>query len=124
MSSLRLWKYNTGGSMTHLARKNNALQLHYMIKCPHCPKTYRYLGAINPHIYKKFVVLILKKIFYVLTGNKSGMIYAQQIQCKIIKFFPPPSYSTFHHKHIIYTSFCSHYLYLILFFNLFLIILF
>ena len=42
-----------GGIKTHLARKHNPLQHHYNLYCPYCPKTYRDLGSINRHIYKR-----------------------------------------------------------------------
>ena len=43
----------TDGPITHLARKHNELQLRYNLNSPYCRKTYRDLGAINRHRYKK-----------------------------------------------------------------------
>ena len=41
---------------THPERKRSELQLHYNLKCPCYPKTYRDMGSINRHLYKKCAV--------------------------------------------------------------------
>ena len=43
-----------GGIKVHLARKHNELLLkHYDVRRPFCPETYRDLGSISRHLYKK-----------------------------------------------------------------------
>ena len=53
-----------GGIKTRLERSRNSIQLHYDLKCPYFPKTYRDSGPINRHLYKIRCTYINENILF------------------------------------------------------------